>query len=77
MPIYEYQCKNCDHTFEQILLNSDSPPQSCPECGQSVEKLMSAGSFTMSSGNAATSATCCGSQSPCDSPKGCCGMSHT
>jgi len=74
MPIYEYQCTVCNHTFEQLQLQSDASPQSCPKCGNDVNKLMSAGAFTMNAGSHAPQATCCGQQTPCDSPKGCCGM---
>jgi len=74
MPIYEYQCKHCNHTFEQLQLKSDAPPQTCPKCGQSIEKLMSAGAFTMNTGTSPSNETCCGQQNPCDSPKGCCGV---
>ncbi|MBF0450040.1 MAG: zinc ribbon domain-containing protein [Candidatus Magnetomorum sp.] len=76
MPIYEYQCKQCNHTFEHLQLNTDLPPQSCPECGQAIEKLMSAGSFNLNTGTDVSAGTCCGQHSPCDSPKHCCGMSH-
>jgi putative FmdB family regulatory protein len=42
MPLYEYQCKKCKHTFEKIQSFSDPPIKKCPECGGSVEKLLSA-----------------------------------
>ena len=42
MPLYEYQCKKCKHTFEKIQKFSDKPVKKCPECGGPVEKLLSA-----------------------------------
>jgi putative FmdB family regulatory protein len=42
MPLYEYQCKKCKHTFEKIQSFSDKPVKKCPECGGPVEKLLSA-----------------------------------
>ena len=42
MPLYEYQCKKCKHRFEKIQSFSDAPIKKCPECGSSVEKLLSA-----------------------------------
>ena len=42
MPLYEYQCKKCKHRFEKIQSFSDKPIKKCPECGSSVEKLISA-----------------------------------
>ena len=41
MPIYEYQCRNCGHRFEFLLLPSSTIP-ACPECrGQELERLLS------------------------------------
>jgi putative FmdB family regulatory protein len=42
MPLYEYQCKKCKHTFEKIQSFSDKPIKKCPKCGGPVEKLLSA-----------------------------------
>jgi len=47
MPLYEYQCENCQKTFEVIQKFSDVPLRDCPDCGKSVEKLMSLGSFQL------------------------------
>lgn len=45
MPIYEYQCRGCDHLFESLVLSSEDPVPACPQCGGGeVQKLMSAGS---------------------------------
>ena len=41
MPIYEYRCKKCQHTFEKIQKFSDAPVKKCPECGGPVEQLLS------------------------------------
>ena len=32
MPIYEYHCEPCDHTFE-TLIRGDSDVARCPSCG--------------------------------------------
>ena len=42
MPLYEYQCTKCKHTFEKIQKFSDPPETECPKCGGKVEQLMSA-----------------------------------
>ncbi len=40
MPIYEYACKKCDHTFEQLVRGGDSV--SCPECqADDIKQLFS------------------------------------
>ena len=42
MPIFEYQCKQCSHCFEQLVLNENEPARDCPRCGAAkAEKLMS------------------------------------
>lgn len=41
MPLYDYSCKKCDHTFELLVRASTVP--ACPRCGGSdLDKLMSA-----------------------------------
>lgn len=42
MPLYEYRCKKCGHTFEKIQQFSDRPVKKCPKCGGAVEQLLSA-----------------------------------
>jgi putative FmdB family regulatory protein len=40
MPLYEYSCQECEHTFEALVLGSEDVE--CPECqGQKVERLLS------------------------------------
>ena len=41
MPLYEYRCDACGHTFEVIQKFSDVPIAVCPACGGAVQKLMS------------------------------------
>ena len=41
MPIYEYRCTKCGHTFERRQKFSDPPVAKCPECRGKVEKLLS------------------------------------
>lgn len=48
MPIYEYQCDNCDHKLECIQKIDDDPLLTCPKCDQdSLRKLVSAASFRL------------------------------
>ena len=40
MPMYEYACKNCEHTFETLVY--DGEEVQCPKCeGTKLEKLLS------------------------------------
>ena len=32
MPVYEYECENCSHRFEEIQGFSDEPLKKCPSC---------------------------------------------
>lgn len=42
MPIYEYECRQCGHRFEYLVL-SRTPPAECPSCQtKDVEQLISA-----------------------------------
>ena len=41
MPIYEYQCRRCEHRFELIQKFSDKPRKRCPECSGTIDRLIS------------------------------------
>ncbi|MEI7705823.1 MAG: zinc ribbon domain-containing protein [Deltaproteobacteria bacterium] len=63
MPIYEYTCKPCDRSFEELILRrSDEDEVRCPRCkGRKVEKRMSRPAAARSGGDgggAAASAGC-------------------
>ncbi|MDH4073774.1 MAG: zinc ribbon domain-containing protein [Gammaproteobacteria bacterium] len=48
MPIYEYACKNCDHTLDALQKLSDQPLLNCPECGKpQLRRLLSAPRFRL------------------------------
>jgi putative FmdB family regulatory protein len=52
MPIYEYGCRGCGHTFERLQKVSDAPIEDCPECEAvgEVKKLISRSSFVLKGG---------------------------
>jgi putative FmdB family regulatory protein len=63
MPIYEYECRDCDKPFEELILRkSDEAEVRCPKCkGKRVEKLVSRPAAARSGGDggsAASSANC-------------------
>jgi len=40
MPIYEYACRKCEHTFEALVQNGETV--SCPQCRtERLERLLS------------------------------------
>ncbi len=48
MPIYEYQCDNCQHQFEKLQRMSDAVLTNCPECElDTLRKLISATGFQL------------------------------
>lgn len=48
MPIYEYQCKNCNHTLDLLQKINDLPAVTCPHCSQdSLVRLVSAAGFQL------------------------------
>jgi len=45
MPIYDYQCKNCGHTFDELQSIKDKPLVTCPKCGKdTLARLIGTGS---------------------------------
>jgi putative FmdB family regulatory protein len=51
MPIYEYECQACGHTFEEWQKITDKPVRVCPKCkARKVEKLISQTSFQLKGG---------------------------
>ena len=48
MPIYEYQCKICNHQFDAMQKMNEAPLTQCPVCHkESVTKLVSAAGFQL------------------------------
>lgn len=52
MPIYEYKCEKCNHSFERLVFKSDNQDIDCPKCGdiKKVKKLLSPGRLMSGSG---------------------------
>lgn len=40
MPIFEYNCEHCNHTFDKLVLSQNAEVD-CPLCQGEVKKLMS------------------------------------
>jgi putative FmdB family regulatory protein len=80
MPAYEYQCKECGRRFEVRQKMSEQPIEVCPECGGTVERLISGGAGLIFKGagfhttdypqarpSCGRDTPCCGRDSVCDS----------
>lgn len=75
MPIYEYQCEDCETRFEVLVMGSGSEPDRC-DCGSpSIEKVYS--TFSAQSASAAPEACVSPAENRCGQPAcmgGMCGM---
>ena len=40
MPIYDYHCDHCGHTFSAVQSYTDATLEICPSCGKKPRKLM-------------------------------------
>jgi putative FmdB family regulatory protein len=68
MPLFEYTCQACEHTFEELVQGGERVE--CPEChGDKVEKLLSVPALTRTS-DSALPMSGCGDPSlpPCGAP---------
>jgi putative FmdB family regulatory protein len=45
MPLYEYECTECEARVEVLQRLSDPPLETCSTCGGSLTKLLSAPAF--------------------------------
>jgi len=67
MPIYDYRCRQCGEVCEVFLRSVDGEPGKCPNCGsEGLERLIS--TFSVLGGGLGEGSTCCGRDSPCESP---------
>ncbi len=63
MPLYEYLCQGCGHTFETLRsFHEKDEDVQCPQCSEKkVEKLMSA-CCTVKGESSSSNANACGTQ---------------
>lgn len=48
MPIYEYECTGCHHTFDLLQKLNDAPVKTCPKCSKDqAVRLVSAAGFQL------------------------------
>ena len=46
MPIFDYQCEACGHTFDALQKAGEGPLRKCPECGKlKLKKQLAAPNF--------------------------------
>jgi len=79
MPLYEFRCDTCSHTFEELVRGNTSPR--CPVCGnQTPTRLLSSFAVTGEAASKASGCACDGGGCEgggCSVPSrpsgGCCG----
>ncbi len=69
MPMYEYQCRSCDHKFE--LLVRESTRYECPKCtGRELEKQLSVFAVSAAAGSGMSMTTPPAACGACGDPRG-------
>jgi putative FmdB family regulatory protein len=67
MPLYEYTCRKCSHSFEALASARRAGSDACPRCGsEDVERLIGLPAAGRASDEAATN--CRGDGPPCGAP---------
>jgi putative FmdB family regulatory protein len=65
MPLYEYTCRQCEHTFEELVFGNETV--TCPQCRTpEVERQLSVPARPQSAAVGLPSA--CGEGPPCGAP---------
>jgi putative FmdB family regulatory protein len=39
VPVYEYRCRSCGHTLEEVQPMGSGPPGPCPACGGPLRRV--------------------------------------
>lgn len=69
MPMYEYTCKDCDHSFETLVQTGEQAE--CPECeSNDLERLLSVPGAPKVNGAGSLPMSCNTNLPPCG--PGCC-----
>ena len=50
MPIYDFECEECGHVQEELILTKDDIPK-CMECGNDMKRIMSSSNFILKGRN--------------------------
>lgn len=53
MPLYDFECSKCGHTFELFIKYQSSTEPACPNCGSggdALQKLVPSSNFALKGG---------------------------
>lgn len=67
MPLYEYSCRKCEHTFEALVTARSAKTVACPKC-ESAELDQLVGLPAAGRVSDAPATNCRGDGSPCGAP---------
>ncbi|MHC5111128.1 MAG: FmdB family zinc ribbon protein [Planctomycetota bacterium] len=71
MPVFEYACKSCGHSFEEFVHSTNQGPGKCPSCGRKpIERKLSV--FSAREQSIRDSASFGGGCGQCGDPDGPC-----
>lgn len=69
MPLFEYECKKCDHRFETLVRGNETPE--CPSChGTALEQRLSAFAAHTNGRSSSSAAPAMGGCGACGDPRG-------
>lgn len=81
MPTYEYLCLSCGFKFDRFQGIKEEPLKLCPECNETVKRLITGGSGFIMKGNVnnrdfgkpscGRETTCCGQEYACGKSEDC------
>ena len=58
MPLYQYECRNCEHELEEVQGFNDSPLSKCPECNKETLFRVITGGLGFFTANRTVGAVC-------------------
>ena len=67
MPLYEYSCRECEHTFETLVFDGETVE--CPECNsRRLERLLSVPARPKADAGPSLPMACNSDGPPCGAP---------
>jgi len=74
MPIFEYRCQTCGHTFEHLARNRTDLPGACVKCGAAAPVKQLSTFSARADASASRACDSCPAPSACPTVgRGCCG----
>jgi putative FmdB family regulatory protein len=68
MPLYEYRCQKCEHTFEILASGQLGEESPCPQCGATATDRLIGLPARSRATDSVTATNCRGNGPPCGAP---------